>query len=62
MNVNGLHYHNSLKTSDQSFSKYRPTTEIVTEPLTDKYTIGEQIGRYCLCSCSFTIHIAISDF
>lgn len=45
MNVNGLHYHNSLKTSDQSFSKYRPSTEIITQPLTDKYSIGEQIGR-----------------
>ena len=45
LNVNGLHYHNSLKTSGPGFNVYKPNTEIISEPLTDKYSVGEQIGR-----------------
>ncbi|XP_052799636.1 probable serine/threonine-protein kinase fhkE [Mya arenaria] len=47
MTTNGLpnlHYHNAIK-STQSSAVYTPSTSIVTAPLTDKYTIGDNIGR-----------------
>ncbi|KAL4222618.1 positive regulation of fibroblast apoptotic process [Mactra antiquata] len=38
-----LHYHNAIKSTNSAV--YTPTTDIVSEPLTDKYEVGENIGR-----------------
>ncbi|XP_060572669.1 calcium/calmodulin-dependent protein kinase type IV-like [Ruditapes philippinarum] len=38
------HYHNAIKSTNDS-AVYTPSTSIISDPLTDKYIVGENIGR-----------------
>ena len=53
-----VHYHNSIKSTSNS-AVYQPVSSIITTPLTDKYTVGENVGRYVLIGYDICVHMYV---